>query len=89
MNIDGWVAFGFVAQAFFFLRFVVQWVASERKKESHIPHSFWYLSIVGGLGLLAYAVHRRDPVFIIGNCFGVFIYLRNLVLIHQKKSVPS
>jgi lipid-A-disaccharide synthase-like uncharacterized protein len=87
MKFDGWVFFGFIAQACFFARFLVQWVASELKKESHIPNSFWYLSVVGGLGLLIYAVHKSDPVFIVGNCFGVFIYLRNLALIRRKKTV--
>ncbi len=86
-SIDGWMVFGFLAQVCFFLRFAVQWIASEIKKESYIPDSFWYLSIAGGIGLLIYAIHIKDPVFILGNCVGVFIYLRNLVLIRRKKTV--
>jgi len=80
-----WVAFGFGAQAVFFLRFFVQWLASEREKKSVIPNAFWYISLVGGLMLFAYAVHKRDPVFIAGQAFGVFIYLRNIIFIHGER----
>jgi len=66
----------------------VQWLVSEKRKESVIPVSFWYLSIAGGLILLAYALYRRDPVFIAGQFGGVFIYLRNLCLIARKKRTP-
>ena len=75
---DGWVVLGFVAQAFFTMRFVVQWIASERAGRSVVPTTFWVFSIGGGLMLLAYALYRKDPVFIIGQAFGVFVYLRNL-----------
>ena len=85
----GWLIFGFLAQACFFLRFMVQWIVSEVKKESTIPKSFWYLSIAGGMGLLIYAIRIQDPVFIVGQSCGLIIYLRNLVLIHRKKAVPS
>jgi lipid-A-disaccharide synthase-like uncharacterized protein len=80
-----WVAVGMAAQALFFGRFFVQWLASEKKRESVIPVSFWYFSVAGGLGLLIYAVHQRDPVFIIGQAGGLFIYARNLYFIHGKK----
>ena len=80
-----WIAFGFGAQAIFFLRFFVQWVASERSKKSVMPNAFWYLSLLGGLMLFTYAVHRRDPVFIVGQSTGSFIYIRNLVLIYREK----
>jgi len=80
-----WVIFGFLGQLFFFLRFFFQWIASERKKQSTIPVSFWYLSIIGGIILLIYSIYRRDPVFILGQSLGVFIYARNLYLIKKKK----
>ena len=80
-----WIAFGLVGQAMFFFRFLVQWIVSERRKESVIPVPFWYLSIAGSLILLAYAIHRRDPVFILGQSMGSVIYVRNLILIHRKK----
>lgn len=73
-----WFAIGFIGQAFFFSRFLVQWLASERAGRSVIPMSFWYLSLGGGLILFAYALHLGDPVFIIGQSTGAFIYLRNL-----------
>ena len=77
---------GFVGQGLFASRFVVQWIYSEKKGESSIPIIFWYLSIVGGLGLLIYAISRKDPVIITGQTFGIFIYLRNLILIYKKKN---
>ncbi|MGH9870443.1 MAG: lipid-A-disaccharide synthase N-terminal domain-containing protein [Candidatus Polarisedimenticolia bacterium] len=80
-----WIAVGFLGQAMFFGRFLVQWIVAERKRESIVPVSFWYLSIAGGLILLAYAVHRRDPVFIAGQSFGAIVYVRNLMLIRQKR----
>lgn len=82
--LDWWLAIGFLGQALFFMRFLVQWVASERKGESVIPLAFWYFSMGGGLVLLAYAIHIRDPIFILGQSAGAFIYLRNLVLIFRK-----
>jgi len=80
-----WVAFGLAGQAIFALRFLVQWIASEKKKESHIPLFFWYLSLAGSIILLTYAIHRRDPVFILGQSTGFVVYIRNLMLIHQKQ----
>lgn len=79
-----WLAIGFLAQAMFTARFVVQWIVSERKKKSVIPVAFWYLSLAGSLGLLAYAIHRRDPVFILGQSMGSFVYVRNLMLLHRE-----
>jgi lipid-A-disaccharide synthase-like uncharacterized protein len=79
-----WVLFGFAAQFVFMLRFIVQWVSSERKQRSHVPTVFWYLSIGGGLMLLAYAIYRRDPVFMFGQGLGLLIYFRNLVLIYRR-----
>ena len=68
---------GFVGQGHFASRFIVQWIYSERKGESHIPIIFWYLSIFGGIGLLTYAIFRKDPVIILGQSFGIFVYIRN------------
>lgn len=85
-----WVLIGLLAQFAFTARFLVQWIASERARKSVIPVSFWYLSLVGGLILLAYAIHRRDPVFILGQSVGSVIYIRNLWLIHgEKRAQPS
>ena len=77
---------GFSGQGLFASRFIVQWVYSERKGVSTIPIIFWYLSILGGIGLLTYAIYRKDPVIISGQLFGIFIYLRNLILIYKKKN---
>jgi lipid-A-disaccharide synthase-like uncharacterized protein len=81
-----WLSIGFLGQAFFSARFLVQWIASERKKESVIPISFWFFSIGGGLTLLIYSIYRMDPVFILGQAAGLFVYLRNLYLIRRKQS---
>src|SRR6267143_3287784 len=78
VNLDWWVLLGFAAQALFTMRFLVQWIASERAGRSVIPMAFWLFSIGGGLLLLVYALYRRDPVFIAGQAFGVLIYGRNL-----------
>jgi len=80
-----WVIFGFVGQLSFSLRFLIQWVASERKGESVIPIAFWYFSLGGGLILLVYAIYRQDPVFILGQATGAMIYIRNLMLIRRKR----
>ena len=77
---------GFFGQGLFASRFIVQWIYSEKKGESHIPLVFWYLSIFGGIGLLVYAIFRKDPVIIMGQTFGIFIYLRNLILIYRKNN---
>ena len=81
-----WVAIGLFGQAMFFMRFLVQWIASEKKKESVVPTAFWYFSIGGGLILLTYSIWRQDPVFILGQSLGVLIYSRNLYFIHGKKN---
>jgi lipid-A-disaccharide synthase-like uncharacterized protein len=78
VKLDWWVALGIVAQALFTGRFLVQWIASERAGRSVVPVGFWYFSIAGGVLLLAYALYRRDAVFILGQAFGVFVYSRNL-----------
>ena len=78
-----WLGIGLLGQGLFSARFLVQWIASERSKRSVVPNLFWYFSIAGGVTLLAYAIYRRDPVFIIGQAAGLFVYSRNLYLIHQ------
>lgn len=79
-----WLVIGFAGQALFSGRFLVQWLSSEKEGRSVVPVTFWYLSLAGGLTLLAYAIHRRDPVFIVGQATGVLIYLRNLHLIRRE-----
>ena len=80
-----WLGIGFLGQGIFFTRWVVQWVASERNAESRVPIVFWYMSVIGGLITLAYAIYRRDPVFIAGQSVGSFVYLRNLMLIYRAQ----
>ncbi|MBD3221033.1 lipid A biosynthesis protein [bacterium] len=80
-----WLGVGLFGQLCFASRFVVQWISSELKRRSHVPEAFWYLSLAGGLILLSYAIHRRDPVFILGQSMGAVIYVRNIVLIHDEK----
>ena len=80
-----WVVFGLGGQLLFTARFLVQWIASERAGRSTIPIIFWYFSLGGGLVLFAYAIHRGDPVFSLGQALGVFIYLRNLWLIYAER----
>ena len=77
---------GFTGQGLFASRFIVQWIYSERVGKSSIPVIFWYLSIFGGIGLLTYAIFRQDPVIIVGQTFGIFIYVRNLFLIYKKNN---
>lgn len=78
--------FGLASQFVFMLRFVVQWFASERRGRSYIPIEFWYLSVVGALMTLVYAVLRRDPVFTLAQALGLVIYVRNLVLIYRRQA---
>jgi lipid-A-disaccharide synthase-like uncharacterized protein len=81
-----WVVFGLLGQGLFFMRFFIQWIASERKKQSVVPIAFWYFSIGGGLMLLVYACYKGDIVFILGQGGGLVIYVRNLVLIYRHKA---
>ena len=77
---------GFLGQFLFASRFIVQWIYSEKVGKSSIPIIFWYLSIFGGIGLLIYAISRKDPVIITGQLFGILIYTRNLILIYKNKN---
>jgi lipid-A-disaccharide synthase-like uncharacterized protein len=80
LPLAGWYAIGFLGQVTFGSRFFVQWIVSERARQVIIPKVFWYLSLLGGVALFAYALHRRDPVFAIGQGLGLIVYLRNLAL---------
>lgn len=80
-----WLGVGFLAQALFSARFLVQWIASEKAGRSVVPVAFWFLSVFGGALLLAYALYRRDPVFVVGQGAGLIIYSRNLYLIYREK----
>ncbi|MBO0661584.1 lipid-A-disaccharide synthase N-terminal domain-containing protein [Jiella sp. MQZ9-1] len=82
---DLWIVLGFFAQAMFTARFLVQWIASERARRSVVPFAFWTFSLIGGALLLLYALHRRDPVFILGQATGLIIYTRNIMLIAGEK----
>ena len=80
----GWLAIGLTGQALFSARWLIQWLVTEKSRRSTMPNAFWYLSLLGGLLVLAYGIHRMDPVIILGQ-FGVLIYARNLFFIHSEK----
>lgn len=84
-----WLGIGFLGQGMFTMRFFVQWIASEKAKQSIVPTAFWYFSLAGGLTLFSYALYRQDPVFILGQGTGLFIYLRNLYFIINHKNKTS
>jgi lipid-A-disaccharide synthase-like uncharacterized protein len=86
LQFNAWIALGFAAQAMFSMRFLVQWIASERAGRSVVPHAFWLFSVGGGLMLLIYAIHRRDPVIISGQALALIIYSRNLHFIRRERS---
>jgi lipid-A-disaccharide synthase-like uncharacterized protein len=89
MKFDVWVIIGLVGQFLFMMRFVVQWLASERAKRSVLPVAFWFFSIGGGVVLLIYSLQRMDPVFIAGQALGLIIYIRNLMLIVRNKRAEA
>jgi lipid-A-disaccharide synthase-like uncharacterized protein len=91
LRFDAWAVLGFLAQAMFSARFLVQWIASERARRSIIPITFWWFSIAGGLLLFIYSLHRKDPVFILGQGGGLLIYVRNImfVLREQRQEAAS
>lgn len=84
-----WIIIGFIGQSLFFMRFFVQWLASEKAGRSVLPNSFWYFSLLGGITLFAYALYRQDPVFILGQSTGLFIYLRNLHFIRRAPETSA
>jgi len=87
MNLErvpsAWLVVGFLGQAMFTARFIAQWITSERRRQSVVPVVFWYFSLAGGALLLGYALHRGDPVFILGQAAGLIVYSRNLILIRR------
>jgi len=89
MSEQAWIIVGFTGQALFGARFLIQWLTSERAKRSVIPAAFWYFSVGGSLVLLCYSLHKLDPVFIVGQITGLFIYVRNLYLLHRVKKTLS
>lgn len=84
-----WLVLGFTAQLLFSMRFLVQWIASERARRSIVPEAFWYFSLAGGAMLFAYAIYRLDPVFMLGQGMGLLIYARNLHFILRSKQLPA
>ena len=88
-TVQTWLLIGFLGQGMFTARFLVQWLASEKKKDSVVPVAFWWLSMAGGLTLLSYAIYREDPVIIAGQSLGVFVYVRNLMLVAKGKGRTS
>ena len=80
-----WVGVGLCGQTMFLVRFLVQWIVSERARRSIIPVSFWYFSIGGAAVLLVYAIYREDPVFILGQSLGFVVYIRNIWLVHAEQ----
>jgi len=83
-QIDVWILFGFFAQFVFFLRFIIQWIVSEKRKVSVIPNVFWYLSVIGSLLILIYSIHRKDIVFITASLLNIIIYIRNIGLTKKQ-----
>lgn len=86
---NGWTLFGLFGQLLFSLRFIIQWISSEKRRECFIPTIFWYISLMGGAVLFIYAINRRDIVFMLGQGAGLIIYMRNIVLIRKNKAVLS
>ena len=84
-----WLIIGFAGQLLFAGRFLIQWLVSEYRRKSVIPEAFWYFSMSGGIVLLAYAIHKRDPVFMLGQGLGLIIYLRNIYFVRKEKALPS
>ena len=82
---DIWLTLGFLGQSLFSARFIVQWLVSEKRRTSVTPVSFWYFSLAGGAILLAYAIHRHDKVFMVGQASGLLVYIRNLILIARPR----
>ncbi|MCP3977880.1 MAG: hypothetical protein GY716_00925 [bacterium] len=87
--LSGWIVLGFAGQLLFSCRFLVQWIASERRRRSVLPVAFWYFSLAGGVCLLAYAIHRADVVFIVGQAGGILMYARNLALVRRQHLTPD
>ena len=80
-----WVSVGLFGQAMFSMRFIIQWIVSEKKRDSIVPIAFWYFSLAGAGIVLTYGIYRLEPVLIVGQSAGFVIYLRNLCFIHRRK----
>ena len=89
LQLNWWLLLGYAGQSLFAMRFLVQWVASERVGRSVIPVAFWFFSIGGGLLLFGYALYKRDPVFILGQGLGLFVYLRNLYFVYHERGAKA
>lgn len=89
INLDFFAVIGFVGQGLFSMRFIIQWIASERAGKSVIPFSFWIFSLGGSVLLLTYAIYRKDPVFILGQAPNVLIYSRNIYLLKKGKATEE
>jgi lipid-A-disaccharide synthase-like uncharacterized protein len=86
---DLWIMIGLIGQTLFFMRFVIQWIVSEKTGKSVVPEVFWYFSLGGGFVLFAYAFYRQDPVFMLGQGVGLFVYVRNIMLVHRAKKATA
>ena len=84
-----WTTVGFVGQATFGGRFILQWIVSEYRKRSHVPTAFWFMSLIGSLVLLVYSIHRREPIFVLGFSINTLIYVRNIHLIYKHKNASG
>jgi lipid-A-disaccharide synthase-like uncharacterized protein len=84
-----WLVIGFAGQGCMALRFLVQWITSERRKTSYVPMSFWFISIAGGALLFAYGIYRKDPVWIVGQTTGIIVYVRNLMLLSRQRPAEA
>jgi lipid-A-disaccharide synthase-like uncharacterized protein len=84
-NATIWLGVGFLGQALFSMRFIIQWITSEKQKKSVFPTAFWYFSLAGGVTLLSYAIFRQDPVFILGQAGGLLVYSRNLYFVLRDR----
>ena len=84
-----WITFGTIGQTMFFARFLVQWLASERAGRSHVPVAFWWLSLIGAGMMFVYAIHRKEPIFLVGQAVGWFVYSRNLILLRRSGATDS
>ena len=89
LEIDAWGILGLAAQGWFFTRFLVQWIASERRGHSYVPIHFWWISLTGGGMLLVYVIGRRDVPLILGQSVGLFVYIRNLIMIYRKRRLEK
>lgn len=84
-----WLSIGFLAQGLFGARFLVQWLHSEKHRKSMMPVMFWWFSLVGGIAMLIYSIHLKDPVFISGQAFGLIVYIRNIWLLYRERKTRT